>query len=74
MKDKVEVIQGFLELYVTLGSYLHTFSVLGDNYFLNVLNGFVVPFLQWRGEKNLIHNTNELDMLAVSSNYFMPNL
>lgn len=35
-----------MELYVTLGSYLHTFSVLGDNYFLNVLNGFVVPFLQ----------------------------
>lgn len=31
-----------MELYVTVGSCLHTFSVLGDNYSFNVLNGDVL--------------------------------
>lgn len=64
----------FMELYVTLGSWLHTFNILGDNYFLSVLNGFIVSFLQWRGKKNLSHYTNGMDMLGTLSDCFMPKL
>lgn len=39
-----------MELYVTLGSCLHAFSVLGDNYFLSV-KWFCSAFPALKGEE-----------------------